>query len=75
MEVAKKLEKIAYTLLLVWVAILLYNGQLKWLSKDVTGLQEMNLSTDFIFYAGLVFIVSQIFKKGVEIQTENELTV
>jgi len=75
MDVAKRLEKIAYTLILAWVAVMLYNGQLKWLSKQVAGLQENRLSADFIFYAGLVFIIAQIFKKGVEIQSENELTV
>ncbi len=75
MEVAKKLENIAYTLMLVWVAVLIYNGQLKWLSKDVTDLEGKMLSTELIIYAGLVFVISQIFKKGVEIQTENELTV
>lgn len=75
LEVAKKLENIAYTLILVWVVVLIYNGQLKWLSKDVADLQDKQLSADFIVYAGLVFIISQVFKKGVEIQTENELTV
>lgn len=75
MQVAKRLENIAYTLILVWVAILIYNGQLKWLAKDVAGLDGKELSTDLIVYAGLVFVISQIFKKGVEIQTENELTV
>ena len=56
-------------------AIMLYNGQLKWLSKDVPGLQENSLSAELIFYAGLVFVIAQVFKKGVELQTENELTV
>ena len=74
-EVAKKLENIAYTLMLVWGAVLIYNGQLKWLSKDVADLEGKMLSTELIIYAGLVFVISQIFKKGVEIQTENELTV
>ena len=75
MEVAKKLENIAYTLMLVWAASLLYNGQLRWLSKNVAHLEDKILSTDLIIYAGLVFVISQIFKKGVEIQTENDLTV
>ena len=75
MDVAKRLENIAYMLILAWVAVLLYNGQVKWLSKQVAGLQEQLLSPDFIIYAGLVFVISQIFKKGVEIQSENELTV
>lgn len=75
MDVAQRLEKIAYMLILAWCAILLYNGQLKWLSKDIAGLQELSLSTDLIIYAGLVFVIAQIFKKGVELQNENELTV
>ena len=75
MDVAQRLEKIGYTLFLAWCAIMLYNGQLKWLSKEVAGLQENRLSAELIFYAGLVFVIAQIFKKGVEIQTENELTV
>ncbi len=75
MDVAQRLEKIAYTLILAWGAIMLYNGQLKWLSKEVAGLQENSLSADLIIYAGLVFVIAQIFKKGVEIQIENELTV
>ncbi|MBN2635649.1 MAG: DUF2975 domain-containing protein [Prolixibacteraceae bacterium] len=29
----------------------------------------------FLFMAGLVFVISQIFKRGVEIQSENDLTV
>lgn len=33
------------------------------------------MSAEFVFMAGVVFVMSQIFKKGVEIQTENELTV
>ncbi len=75
MDVAKRLEGIAYMLILAWVAVLLYNGQVKWLSKQVAGLQEQLLSADFIIFAGLVYVISQIFKKGVEIQSENELTV
>ena len=75
MDVAQRLEKIAYTLMLAWGAIMLYNGQLKWLSKEVAGLQENKLSSELIIYAGLVFVIAQIFKKGVEIQNENELTV
>lgn len=75
MDVAQRLEKIAYTLVLAWGAIVIYNGQLKWLSKDVAGLQEQSISSELIVYAGLVFVIAQIFKKGVEIQTENDLTV
>ena len=31
--------------------------------------------SEFFFLAGIIFILSKIFKRGVEIQSENELTV
>lgn len=74
-DIAKRLENIAYTLILIWVASVIYNGQLKWISKQAAGVLENTISDDFIIYAGLVYLIAQIFKKGVEIQSENELTV
>jgi hypothetical protein len=54
---------------------MLYNGHAEWLSKRIAGLQENLISGEFILLAGVVFVFSQIFKKGVEIQSENELTI
>jgi hypothetical protein len=75
MQVAKKLENIAYTLILVWVAVLIYNGQLRWLSKNVADLEGKMLSTEFILMGAVIYIIATIFKKGVDIQNENDLTV
>ena len=75
MPVANLLEKVSYLILLVWVVAMLYNSYLAWLSKQITGFQENKFSGEFILMAGVVFVFSQIFKKGVEIQSENELTV
>jgi hypothetical protein len=75
MEVSKILEKISYLILLVWVIAMLYNSYITWLSKQISGFQENKFSGEFILMAGVVFVFSQIFKKGVEIQSENELTV
>lgn len=30
---------------------------------------------EILFFAGIIFIIAQVFKKGLELQTENELTV
>lgn len=30
---------------------------------------------EFVFFAGILFILSLVFKKGIEMQTENELTI
>lgn len=74
-EVSKKLERISYVILLIWVVTMIYNGHITWLSKQLPGLEQNVIPGEFILIAGVVFIFSQIFKKGVEIQTENELTV
>lgn len=76
MEVAKKLEGIAYQLIVIWIATSVLNNYLKGFEKYG---KEFHLETsdagEFLFVAGIVFIISQIFKRGIEIQEENELTV
>jgi Ca2+/Na+ antiporter len=74
-EVSNLLERISYVILLTWVVAMLCNAHLKWLSKSLEGLQQYVSSGDFLLLAGVVFVFSQIFKKGVELQSENELTV
>ncbi|HEY3402474.1 MAG TPA: DUF2975 domain-containing protein [Ohtaekwangia sp.] len=76
MEIASILEKISYSLFSIWLVGMLSNGYTQWLEKN-TGVDYYGkfVQGEFIFMAGLVFIISQIFKRGVEIQSENELTV
>ena len=75
MEVAQTLERISHVLFGTWVVGMLSSAYSAWLLKT-TGEAFVNyVSGEFIFVAGLVFIISQIFKRGVEIQSENELTV
>ena len=60
------------------------------LSKQMTGFAEHYISKGisfpklfqhighgdvFLFFAGILFVIATIFKKGIELQTENELTV
>lgn len=75
MEVALQLEAISYILFGTWVIGVLNTLHTSWLLK-ATGIQYgTEVSGEFIFMAGLVYIISQVFKRGVELQTENELTV
>jgi len=74
-EVANLLEKISYFILATFVVAVIYNSQAAWLIKEIPGLPLSMVSGDFIFLAGIVFVFAQIFKKGVELQSENELTV
>jgi len=77
MEVEKKLERIAFLLLGVWlVGSEFWKVYIYYLSKE-TGIQlPTNSSGDeYFFMALIVYIISQIFKRGIEIQEENQLTV
>ncbi|WP_162303899.1 DUF2975 domain-containing protein [Paracnuella aquatica] len=75
MEVSLLLERIGNITLATWVVAVLSNAHTKWLWKRVDGFEGELVSVEFIFLAGVVFILSQVFKKGVDLQTEQELTV
>jgi hypothetical protein len=73
-DVALKIERISYVLFGVWIVAMCQNGHAFWLSTNT----DINLnwaSGEFIFAAGMVYVVAQIFKRGVEIQTELDQTV
>ncbi len=77
-ETVARLEKISYVLLGGVIISVLSNAQADWLQKRV---QDFHINWigenvgEFLFITGLVFIISQVFKRGVELQSENELTV
>lgn len=74
-EVAHLIEKISYVLFSAWLVAVIGNGYIGWLTKRTEFMLDQMPSTEFLFMAGLVFIISKIFRRGVEIQTESELTV
>lgn len=74
-EVVEILENISYILLGIWIVAVMNNEHADWLLKQSGINSKMLSSEEFIFVAGLVFIISQVFKRGVEIQSENDLTV
>jgi len=75
MDVASRLEQISYWAFGTWVVTMLSNANTSWLLKKTGVLHGNWLSGEFIFMVGLIYIVSQVFKRGVEIQSENDLTV
>jgi hypothetical protein len=74
-EVANMLERISYLLFSIWLIGMLSNGYTASLFKLTGELFGTYITGEFVFMAGLIFVISQIFKRGVEIQSENELTV
>ncbi len=77
MEVEKKLERIAYLLLGVWVVSSIFWKIYIYYLFQATGIQwaANNSGDEYFFMAGIVYIISQVFKRGIEIQEENQLTV
>lgn len=74
-EVSCRLEFISYALFTICLIALLGNIYINILSYIPINVQGKLNAKEFLFTAGLVFIISQIFKRGVELQSENELTV
>ncbi|MDZ7934970.1 MAG: DUF2975 domain-containing protein [Emticicia sp.] len=75
---ASMIEKISYLIFGIWLLELVetaYGRYIQTLFDDIT--MKFSFSTEFsyIFTAGIIYLISQIFKRGVEIQEENELTV
>lgn len=75
-EISKKLEWIAYLLVSIWGISLLGEIYTTWISKTAgLPLYIMKASGESLFNAGIVYIVSQIFKYGIELQEEQNLTI
>ena len=76
-DVTKKLEKLAYLLLGIWILIAFIGKTYLHYVIVSTGinLTDFNNGDEYLFIAGIVYIISQIFRRGIELQTENDLTV
>ena len=74
-KMARRIEKISYALFAVAIIAIMNKEHADWLGQK-TVVPEANVNVvAYFFMAGLVFVIAQIFKRGVELQTENDLTV
>jgi hypothetical protein len=78
-DVALLIKKISYVAFAIGTLTMISIQYSRWLSKNgvvFTGSMEfIDSGAAFLFFSGIIFIISLVFKKGIEIQTENELTV
>jgi hypothetical protein len=76
LTVANRLETVSYLLVGIWALSVIGKLYLDWLSKTLaTPLTGMSMGDESFFIAGIAYVFSQIFRRGVEIQDENQLTV
>jgi hypothetical protein len=64
-------------LLGVWIVSSVFWKIYVYYLSQATGIQlaANNTGDEYLFIAGIVYVISQIFKRGIEIQEENQLTV
>jgi hypothetical protein len=73
--VSSLISRISYAALGAGILSIIAEGYTSWLNKrGVIFTNDWN-GSEFLFLAGIIFVLAQVFKRGTELQTENELTV
>jgi Protein of unknown function (DUF2975) len=76
LRVASKLETVSYLLVGIWGLSFVGKIFMDWLLKTMaTPITDISMGDESFFIAGIAYVFSQIFRRGVEIQEENQLTV
>ncbi|WBX71530.1 DUF2975 domain-containing protein [Tenacibaculum retecalamus] len=74
MNVQKFMQQISYGIFYLWILAIVHNTHMQLIGKK-HGFQMYLFSSDFVFLSVVIFIFAQIVKRGIEIQTENDLTI
>ncbi len=78
-EIAKQISRLSYIAFEIGIFIFFTNFSASWLIKrgfEVDGVQSfLSGAFEYFLLSALIFAIAQVFKRGVEIQAENELTV
>lgn len=71
--VVKLLQRISYSILIIWIVAMVHNIHAAILERT-NNIEANYISGESIFLAGIVYILAEMFKRGIQIQSENELT-
>lgn len=75
-NVAALISNISYYALSIGVVALIASEYCDGLVKKGAEISHIDWGAqEFLFFAGIIYILALVFKKGVEIQNENELTI
>ncbi|MCH7405050.1 DUF2975 domain-containing protein [Belliella aquatica] len=78
-EITKLISKIGAVAIQTGISIIIASSYIEWVGKrfeqsiPVGGF--LGSSLEYIFMGAIVYAIAQVFKRGVEIQSENELTI
>ena len=74
-QIAKLILKMSGIALQIGITAFITGGYAKWLMKNQLHFTFKGGEIEFLFLAGILFVIAQIFKRGIELQSENELTI
>lgn len=70
------ISKISYFALSIGIVAWVANDYTKSILKKGAGIEQIDWGAqEFLFFAGIIYILALVFKRGVEMQEENELTI
>ena len=73
--VRRFISKMSVTALLIGIIGVVGSTYADVLFKNEVNVEIGATWTGFLFLAGILYVIAQIFKRGIELQSENELTV
>jgi hypothetical protein len=73
--IAGNISKMSGIALQIGITAMITNIYAKWLMKGGPGFTYEGGETEYLFLAGILFVIAVIFKRGIELQSENELTI
>ncbi len=78
-EISKLISAISFTAFQVGVGIIFATAWFRWMEKREYDLDQiyslMGGGSEYLLMAAILVAISQVFKRGVELQAESELTV
>jgi hypothetical protein len=74
-QITSLIYKLSTVSLQIGILAVITNSYAKWLLKQPVQFSFEGGGTEFLFLAGILYVVMQIFKRGIELQNENELTI
>jgi hypothetical protein len=78
-DVSLLISKISYVALGTGIITLAANSYCDWIAKKGVSLPDLQhylgAGVEHLLLGGAIFMIAQVFKRGIEIQSENELTV
>lgn len=73
--VAQIIGRMCFTALYIGAINIMIGAYVTWLDRNSLAVSFENDASAFLVMAGILYVIMQIFKRGLELQSENELTV